>query len=252
MKSPLKDRYSFKSAKVLKEIIPEKSVVESYLLYSAELELALASTNRLVIAHTNKYPLYEFWWMAKNKSHQVASMAESIIGRMPKDMLQNLQESWHEQRDPVYRSALFYILNRCSSLARASSGEIDKSELTALSITRLKRLQANNFYVMLDKFEQMHMTINTEIESDFKLFPVGHYSQNLLDTGACGSVDISHVNHRQLLQKLEKIECKWVMLYKAHRKLFERLKHYNMIMVDKYGNRTQDSNKCEDIIATNF
>jgi hypothetical protein len=252
MKSPLKDRHSFKSAKVLKEIFPEKSVIESYLLYSAEIELALASTDRLVIAHTNKYPVYEFWWMAKNRSYQVASMAESIIGRMPEDMLYNFQDNWHQQRDPVYRAALFYILNRCSSLACASSGEIDKSELTALSISRLKQLKANNFYVVLDKFEQVHTTINTEINSDFKLFSVGHYSQNLLDVGARGAVDVPHINHRQLLQKLEKTSGKWVMLYKRHQKLFEKLKHHNIIMVDKYGNRTDDSDNCEDMIVANF
>ena len=252
MKSPLKDRYSFKSAKVLKEIFPEKSVIESYLLYSAELELALASANRLVIAHTNKYPVYEFWWMAKNRSHQIGSMAESIIGRMPEDMLYNFQENWHQQRDPVYRSALFYILNRCSSLACASSGEIDKSELTALSISRLKQFEANNFYVVLDKLEQVYTTINTEINSDFKFFPVGHYGQNLLDVGARGAVDMPHINHRRLLQKLEKAQYKWVVLYKHHQKLFDKLKHYNIIMIDKYGNRTRTLDNCEDIIATNF
>ena len=43
-----------------------------------------------------------------------------------------------------------------------------------------------------------------------------------------------------------------VILYKYHKKLIKKYDDYNIIMVDKYGNRTARENNCEDVIVTNF
>ena len=62
MKSPIKDlRFTPKSLGVLKEMIPEKSFVDTYLLYSGETEINLAEADRYVVSHTNSYIIYDFW-----------------------------------------------------------------------------------------------------------------------------------------------------------------------------------------------
>ena len=55
MKSPIKDSINqFKCATFLKKIIPEGSVVHSFLFYAGDLEFTLAESQRFVCAHTIK------------------------------------------------------------------------------------------------------------------------------------------------------------------------------------------------------
>ena len=252
MKSPITDRHSFKSLRVLKRLFPEKSIIESYLLYSGEIELELSSTNRMVIAHTNKYPVYEFWWMAKHRGRQVGAMANNIIPRMTSTSLEIFQDNWYTQRDPVYRAALFYLLNVCSSTSCASGGAIEKEQATPLRLQRFKKLDTTNFYIMLDKFEDFHLTINSQLNSHFKLFPIGNYRSNLLETGSKGAPDLTFVSHKKLWKRLEAADYKWVLLYKFHPHLLKLLDAYNIIMVDEKGNENINPSACEDLIVTNF
>jgi len=252
MKSPLADKDSFKSAKILKELIPVNSVVESYLLYSGEMELSLCAANRLVIAHTSKYPLYEFWWMAKNRNFQVASMAQDVASRLSEKMLYQLQESWYEYRDPVYRAALFYILNRCSDVGRSTCGSLDLTRLTPHLFRRFKMIDIQDMHFILDKDAPLHRSLNTQIQSDIKFFPVGKYTRQLLHREGPPAVDMPTIDHNSLLRVLADAPYKWVILYKYNRHLLGKLSAHNVVLVDKYGNHTVDPERCEDIIATNF
>jgi hypothetical protein len=236
----------------LKELIPKGSVVESYLLYSGEMELNLSSKDRLVVAHTSKYPVYEFWWMIKNRGPQVASVVEDIYESFSDEILYRFQETWHEQRDPVYRSALFYVLNRCSLMCRVSCGEIDRTKLSSYAINRFKQFSADSLHLVLDKTKQVHESFNDGIKSDYRFFPVGQFGTNLLEAGSEGSHDMAHVHHHKLFKALNAASFKWVVLYKFHTKLLEKYKNYNIILIDKYGNRTPQQDNCEDVIVTNF
>ena len=253
MKTPLSDKYRFKSTKILKEVFPKGSIIESYLLYSGAIEVDLALSDRFVIAHTNKYPTYEFWWMAKNRPHRVSSLAESVFQTIPEPMLYKFQENWFEQRDPFYRSALYYILNRCSDIAGVSCGSISKAALRPYSFTSFKKLQLDNFYVLLDKFDDIcECPGNSSVNSDFKFFPAGAFSLNLLQAEDLGSAEEAAVNHHRLYKMLESADYRWATLYKFHKRLIKKYKNYNIIMIDKYGNRTAREDSCEDVIVTNF
>ena len=252
MKSPLADKNSVVSDKVLKELLPTKSVIESFYLYSGTMEVSLALSDRLIVAHTNKYPTYEFWWMAKNRGHQVASMVENIFDEIPEKMLYTFQENWFKQRDPVYRAALFYILNRCSSMSEVSRGEIDKNRLNRFLVSRFKKINLDNFHILLDKFEGNRLNIANNIDSDYKFFPIGNYDLRLLESRDHGSAEIASVPHFDLHKSLSLASYKWVVLYKYHKNLIKKYDNYNIIMVDKYGNRTLQQDNCEDVIVTNF
>ena len=77
MLSPLKENITnFKSTHVIKELIPTGAVVDSYLLFSGEIELNLAQSDRFVVAHTNKYVIYEFWKSTMEEPWRVAEMVK--------------------------------------------------------------------------------------------------------------------------------------------------------------------------------
>jgi site-specific DNA-adenine methylase len=252
MKSPLKAPHNFKSMAVLKELIPEKSIVESYFLYSGQLEIALAAADRLVVAHTDKYPVYEFWWTVKQAAPRVAAMASNVFEQLEDEMYTVLQENWHSYKDPIYRSALFFILNRCSDSAMASSGRIDKNGFNPISLSRLRKFEADNLYVLLDKEPGISADANQALRSDFKLFVAGRYGYNLLDENYVTGHDRVYIEHRALLQQLQQLDDKWVVLYKKHSAILEKFKGYNLIMVNQYGRKTDNFDACEDMLIANF
>jgi hypothetical protein len=253
MKSPLKDRYDFKSSKIIKEFIPPKSVVESYFLYSGAIELNLAASDRLVVAHTNKFPIYEFWHAAKHSSYRIASLAENTFDKIKDDgLFYYLQESWWSYGDPFYRAALFFILNRCSSVGMASCGEIQRNDFDAAALSRLRRFNGENFYVTIDKHEDVIDNINDYIESDFKLFLVGKYGFSLLGSRQEKAYDFAPVNHERLFKKLQTIDKKWIVVYKFNKHALKCYQNYNIAMIDIYGNKTSRTDRCEELVIANF
>jgi len=252
MTSPLKQSCEFKSGKILKDLFPPKSIVETYLLYSGVLELGLSQNDRMVIAHTSKYPVYEFWWTAKQAPERIAQMAEEVYATMEEELVPALQENWHTYRDPVYRSALFFILNRCSTQGVASCGSFDRSGFNPLAMSRMRKLDTSNLYVLLDNDEALDKNINTDVKSDFKFFPVGTYTPNLLDRNFTHVADLSRVHHQRLFNKLKGSDFKWVVLYKKHKAVLKALGDYNLILVNKYGHPTQNIEACEEVLIANF
>jgi len=252
MKSPLKDRYDFKSTRYLKDIIPPKSIVESYCLYAAEVELSLALSDRLVVSHTNKYPIYEFWHAMKHAPHRVAGLAMSVHSDIDEGMFHKLQEEWWSFKDPYYRAALFFILNRESSLGLASCGQRQPVELTRGFLSRVEKFSAKNFYVVMDKHECLVDNITDKINSDFKLFLPGSHSFNLLGAKQERAYDFSPIKHNKLFIKLDNLPEKWITVYKFKKALLQRYEKYNITMIDEYGNKTQKPERCEDLVIANF
>ena len=252
MKSPLKDRYDFKSVRFLKELIPPKSIVESYCLYAAEVELDLANCDRLIVAHTDKYPIYEFWHAMRHGSERIAGLSQSTYPRIDDAMFYRLQEEWWSFNDPYYRAALFLILNRDSELARASCGGRQPEGISAAVLNCLKKFEGNNFYVVLDKHDDLSANINSKIKSDVKLFFAGTYSFNLLGTKQERAHDFSPINHHKLYQTLSALEEKWIVVYKYKKAAAACYKDYNITMIDEYGNKTQKPERCEDLVIANF
>ena len=251
MKSPLKDKHNFKSSRYLKELIPPKSVVETYCLYSGEIELDLAICDRLVVAHTNNYPIYEFWHAMKHDSQRVMRIAQSTYPHIDDALFYRLQEEWWSFNDPYYRAALFLILNRDSSLAMASCGGRHREGISNAVMACLKKFEGNNFYVVLDRHDDLTDNLNTQVKSDVKLFLPGTYSFNLLGAKQERAHDFSPINHDKLSRALVEIEQKWIIVYKYKNAAAKRYKNYNITMIDEYGNQTQKPERCEDLVIAN-
>ena len=125
MKSPLRPPQNSRAAAVLKQLIPEGSVVDSFLLFDGAIELNLSQSRRFVCAHTCKYVIYEFWDCLLENPSLIAQLFASkpFSSFFNKITFHILQENWPMYRDPYVRSALFFLLNRCSTTANISSGD---------------------------------------------------------------------------------------------------------------------------------
>ena len=261
MKSPLRDNLNFKSLSLLKELIPRRSIISSFLFCSGALEVALASDRRFVIAHTNKYVVYEFWNCISTDPKAIARRATKFYNELltedessfcPEKMFSSLQENWGKQKRSSIRAAYFFLLSRCSEERLPSSGKFNKKLFNPLSISTLKRYSCNNLHVQFDDEEDFMKALHTPEESDFLLFPVGKYSHNLFEHGKSRGHETTPVHHQEFYESLKEQHKKWIVLYKNHASVFDLYKDHNIIMVDQYGRKTSKKDDCEDIIIANF
>ena len=251
MRSPLQIRTS-KSAGVLKKIIPEGSTISSFFFYDGTVEVALANSNRIVVAHTNKYPVYEFWTTLIKDPEGLAVAAEFMHERLLEPEMYLLQENWTSYDKQKDRATFFYILSKCSEAGLASCGKIDKKRLNSRNITNLKRFKIKNLYPFYDNAKDPLEGIKSAKHTNFLFFPIGDYNYNLFDQGKNIGPDMPLINHTDIRNILKETDKKWVAVYNKHPAVFKLYKDENIIMVDKYGNITTQRQRCKEIIINNF
>ena len=253
MKSPIKESVNnFKCLSVLKQMIPKGSVVNSFLFFDGKLELSLAAGNRFVIAHTNKYVIYEFWDCVMKNPTKVVEMAKFLFPIQDENVFHVLQENWPRYYDPYVRSALFFLLNRCSANGLISAGKLDPKNYNPLALSQLKRFDAKNFHIEWDKTEEFIKGIENAKKADYLLLPVGKFNYNFFEHGKSRGFEMTPVDHQKLFQTLHKTDDKWVVVYKAHSKLYNLYKEYNVMMLDKHGKLVTNKDKCEEVVIANF
>jgi hypothetical protein len=250
MRSPLQINTS-KSVSILKKIIPKGSSVSSFFFYDGTVEIALASAGRSITSRTNKYAVYEFWTCIMKEAKSISKSVKFMHDRLSEAEMYLLQENWLSYKTPHDRSTFFYILNRCSDKNYASHGSINKLKLTPLTILNLQKFEIDNFNIIFDRNADPIKDLSV-IESDFLYMPMGKYTHNLFDRGKSVGSDMFIVDHKKARAALEKINKKWVLVYNKHPAVFELYKNKNIIMIDGYGNKTIDRDKCREIIINNF
>ncbi len=251
MRSPLQISTS-KSAGILKKLIPKGSTVSSFFFYDGTVEVPLASSGRTIVAHTNKYPVFEFWKYMATQPKLVAEFADFLHDRLTVPELYLLQENWHLKKDGETRAALFYILNRYSESGYASCGHIDKERLTSLNIANLRRIKIKNLYPFYDNVEDPIDGFKTAKDTDYLLLPMGKYNYNLFDYGKNVGHDMILIDHEKTRKAIDKFNKKWVVIYKKHPAVFKLYAKKNLIMIDKHGNITNNKDRCMEIIINNF
>ena len=252
MKAPLKSNTSFRSIAEVKRLIPAESSVNSFLFYSGEVETSLCSTGRKVMAHTNRYAIYEFWMHLLADRHSLARAAAHIYPTIDDSQFYFLQEDWNTYKDPKLRAALFFIMNRSSSTGLVTCGELCRENFNPASFTLLKRFDIENLYPVFNREENLVQNIRDADPADYTLLPVGKYNFNLFDYGKSRGADVTPVHHRDLAQFVYESKQKIVLLYKKHPALFTLYANHNIQMVDAYGRLTGDMEKCEEVIIANF
>lgn len=252
MRSPIRSPIEYKSAHHLKQLIEPRSRVSSFFLYSGDIELALAATDRELIAHTTKYPIYEFWAALKDNKERIVAAVEDFYPRIDPLLFNYLQEAWPQLGDPYTRSAFFFILNRCSQHGDVSMGNFDRKRFNPVSLNYLRRFKGEYFYPVLDKEENALDALSTAKTADYLLMPVGKFTHNLFEYGKSRGYEMTSINHRELRARTKEIDKKWILIYKKHTQLFRMYKDNTIYMIDQYGRVTDNKDKCEEMIIANF
>tara|TARA_Y100000034_G_scaffold23480_1_gene27138 strand:- start:552 stop:1316 length:765 start_codon:yes stop_codon:yes gene_type:complete len=254
MKSPIKENINrFKSLAVLKELIPKGSVIDSYFLFSGELEFKLAEAERFVIGHTNKYVVYEFWKCALEDPVKIEAMARYLYPIGTSEAFHTFQAQWHTYKDEYARSALFFLLNRCSESGWISAGRFNDENLNPIAFSYLKKFSPKNFFLTFDDSPTLIETLpQGSPQSDYRLFPIGQFNYNLLEYGRNTGLEMTRVYHKRFREALEEVKDKWIVLYKYHPQAHTLYKDCNIRMIDKYGRETQEKEQCEEMIIANF
>ena len=255
MKPPIKDSaHDFKSLTVLKDKIPEGSIVYSYLLYGGQLECGLAEANRIICAHTSRHAVYEFWKCMLEDPRRIHEIVSTVAPQLSHpNMFSVLQESWSTYADPYLRSALFFILNRCSEEGKISTGTMNMANFNPLSLNRLKNFKINNFYLAETTESEIFSGRDLETEADYILLPLGTYGYNMFDIGKSRASEDTMVKHEKVATRLQNLQDqKWIAVYNNHPEIFSLYSESDITLIDKLGHITSDKEKCQEVLIANF
>jgi len=252
MKSPLKSNIHFNCLSELKKIINPKSKISSFFLKNGVIELPLVDVGHIIVAHTNKAPIYEFWAELLTNPKRLAIGVEKIMPIMDEEQFSVFQETWFMNSNQFSRNVLYFILNVCSEEGIASLGKMNKKRMNPIVMSNLKKFKTQNFFPFFDKCEKQIDAISTAKETDYILLPIGDYSLNLFEQGKSKGPDMYTFNHKEIHARVKDLDKKCILLYKSHPALFNLYKSFNIKMVDKYGRVADNKESCEDLIITNF
>ena len=253
MRSPLKEvNGGSKALLAVKRLIPPGSVINSFGLLDGALEVDLAFNKRFVVARTTKYVIYEFWSAFLRKPEIIAQAAQDLHPIENQAIFNILQENWPKYKDPYLRSALFFLLNRCSNNGMISMGQMTSDHFNPLAFTTLKNFKINNFHLLLDDEEYLDKVIPTLNEEEWLLFSNLAFSFNLLEHGSLRAFETTPTNHTKLKTTIDDLSNNAVLIYRYHPQVFKLYKDYNITMIDKYGQHTELEDKCREIIVANF
>jgi len=253
MKSPIRENINnFKCLSLLRELIPPGSTVNSFLFFDGNLEFGLAESNRFVIAYTNRYVIYEFWKCVLSEPKKVADMSKFLFSSTEQNIFYIFQENWPTYKDPYLRSAIFFLLNRCSENGQISAGNFNPQNYNPVALSHLNKFQINNFHIEWDEEEDFIEGVKNAPQADYLLLPIGKFSYNFFEHGKSRGFEMTSVNHKELFETLNQKKDKWVVVYKSHSQLYKLYKDYNITMLNKYGKITTDKSICEEVVIANF
>lgn len=253
MKSPIKDR-RFKNLFVshAKGLIPKEARIHSYGLFAGGAELSL-SDQRHVNAFTSRPMIFHFWYcLLEDPEYLYSIVTDKSFKFYGEGEFEILQERLLTYDDPYYRSALFFLLNRCSSTGQVSCGKFDPTQYNAVALNYLRSFKKPEKFHLRQEASLVDHARATASECDFILFPTLQFNYNLFDYGKSMSYDTQYYNHSHMRAFLTEEHQKTLLVYNSHPALGEFYKDFNLQRIDKFGKLTDNAQECEEIIVTNF
>jgi len=254
MKSPLRDlRFKNLSIATLKKLIPTDATIESYGLFAGVTEIALAAGGRNITAFTNQPVIWEFWDIVSrnperlhdlltHKSFRFYGIGEFMV----------LQDRLHTFEGQDMRSALFFLLNRCSSDGRLSAGEFEPSLYNKLSLHYLKAFKKPPSLTIGSHTTTIEEQAHQPTAADYIMMPNLIFSYNLFEEGKNISYDSYSYQHSELKEQLRDEKSKIALVYNHHPALLKFYDEFNIRLIDKYGRPSANKQDYEEAIVTNF
>jgi hypothetical protein len=262
MRSPLKEPTSLaKSIRTIKDLVPRGAYVNSVLLYGGESELKIASDHRIVVAHTDNYLVYEFWKSIIEDPQIVATIAEYHHPFEHPEVFMLHQRDWPWYTDSNLRAALFFLLNRCSSLNLASAGKLELEKVNPNFIARLNnfRLDKAAFNVRWHKVENFSQLLEKVADdtarrkNGYLYVPLRKFVHDQFDSSSDVGYEMTVVKHMNTCAYLKnRKDIRWMVAYKANNQVLKMYEGANIKMIDSYGQPTNSRDACEELIIANF
>ena len=258
MKTPIKlpDR-EFKSLSAIKSLIPAGSYVHSFLLYNAGIEIPLSSDGRYVIAHTNKYTIYEFWTCLGMNPQQVQRVAEHFDNIGDKNIFHLLQETLPDYPDPYLRAGIFFLLNKYSKSGYVSRGEFAPENHNPLAMANLRKVSFENFMVVHHQNDDIVQLMgDISMRCDYVFVPVGDFSLNFLKNKESEinslTYDQSFIESRKVRDFMNTTDKKVVLLYHYTNSVDSFFGDQKKYFVDNWGRIVKDKSKAKEVLIANF
>lgn len=255
MKTPIKTKNTFYSAAAINEIVPKDRKISSSLFFSGQIELELAFLNREIDITTNKWVVYEFWDCMRKDPYVIADMADGLHKDLNPQLVYIFQQDWPKFKDPNFRSALFFLLNRYSADGTISHGRFNTDQYSRLSSrSMINFCETHNMAELnIKHFNKEDWTeYIPELKNDVLLLPIGDYAVGPLNSKALVGFETYKVNHRTLESVLHDTVGDFILVYKYNPHVLRRYKKYRPIMIDATGQKTLNHRAAEDIIITNM
>ena len=244
MRSPIKNLKSQTNCfSAISELVPKGSVVDYYPIYSAELCIKLSKADRFVIAHTANYVVYEFWACVMEDPERVSKIAETFYPNLNENTFDILKKNWYSYKDPFVRSALFFLLNRCSNLGMITHGELDTKNYNAFALRDLKSFKVDNMHINFLKEKSIQ-----DFNKNISIINAGKYRVSFLENEQVLGEEETEIKHSKILRDMESRRA--IMIFKPHRALL-KISKYEKILLDRYGKQTADFSKTQEIILHN-
>jgi len=255
MKTPIKHKKSeTKALRTLLNKIPKGSIVDSHLFYSGELELSLVEYERFVNARTTQYVIYEFWDCLTKDAHRIYNLVTNDRFKFDESVFEYLQENWAKQKGEYIRSALFFLLNRCSNSGYVSSGILSIANYNRIALAALKTFRVpKSFHLTFDNGDLTH-ALTSPTEATHTIVNVGLFNYNLFDEGKSYGLEETKVNHAELKDIILNTDKRLMYIYKYDQRIMEFYSHCDVDIthIDKYGNPTNNLKNSGEVIIANF
>jgi hypothetical protein len=255
MRSPIKDlRRTNVCIRQLKEIIAEGSTLDSYLFFDGEMEFTMAKYGRNVVAHTDKFLIYEFWRCAAEDPGRLHEIVTSDPFKFdgPRTF-EILQRTWPQYGVGFSRAALFFLLNRCSATGMISGGTLNQQHFNAISLNYLKTFKKPlGFNLKLHEGVTIETQLEQPSDADYTVIPVGEFSYNFFDHGKSRGFETTMVNHKSLRAFMKKTSKKVILIYNFHPQLANFFQHFTYTSIAPDGSTSLRDLPGEEVIVTNF
>ena len=244
MPSPIKNiKNKTNCFSTISELVKMGSVVNYYPIYSGEIAMKLSLQDRFVVAHTENRVVYEFWYCAKKDPDRISKIAEYFFPTLNENTFDILKETWFTYSDPFVRSALFFLLNRCSKLGMITHGELDVNNFNSFAIRDMKNFRADNLHINFLKDKSIE-----NFDQDYTLINAGKYRISFLENELVLGEEETEIKSDQLLKHFA--DKRSIFIFKKHRALLTK-QNYEKILIDKRGKITNDFDYAEEVILHN-
>ncbi len=253
-KTPLKNRLNpSKSLNTVLSKIPVGSVVDTFVLFDGEYEIALSEYDRFVCAHTNKYAVFEFWHTLQRSPQRMYKILTSNSFRFHPKMYSILQEKWIAFKDPVIRSCLFFMLNQSSNTGMITSGVLETRQLDPVALSDIKSFKnKSTFNIIFDTDIELSDSISSELKGDYIFLSPGKFSYNFFEEGKSQSHDTTSIDHQKLKEALIESGKKFVLVYHYDKRVSKFYKKFNHTLIDKYGRIVESPAEATEVVIANF